>query len=287
VKIAAIVGIVVVIAFAGIFASQYAQISKDITQVNPSTGFEKTLQSQDKSSTTTSPQDKSTTTTSTQDKSSTTTSTQDKSSTTTSTQDKSSTQSTVSVHNFPSKKCLGDSRCFTGTVSKIIDGDTIVVDGQSIRFALASTPELNVPTGIAAKEFVKKICPVGSKVKVDEDDGQTQGSYGRIIGVVYCNGVNLNQAVIDEGFGNLFFDKCEDSEFSDYSWSGCNTSKQMVSSQTKYSYTTQSNCDPNYEGACIPLNSPDLDCADFTSSIKVVGLDKHGLDRDGDGIACE
>jgi len=99
--------------------------------------------------------------------------------------------------------------------------------------------------------------------------------------------VNLNQAVIDEGFGNLFFDKCEDSEFSDYSWSGCNTSKQMISSQTKYSYTTQSNCDPNYEGACIPLNSSDLDCVDVPSGIKVVGSDKHRLDRDSDGIACE
>jgi len=257
VKIAAIIGLAVVIAFAGIFASQYAQISKDTTQVNPPTRFEKTPEPQEKLSTTTS------------------------------TQEKLSTQSTASVNNFPSKKCLGDSRCFTGTVSKIIDGDTIVVDGQSIRFALASTPELNVPTGMAAKEFVTKICPVGSKVKVDEDDGQTQGSYGRIIGVVYCNGVNLNQAVIDKGFGNLFFDKCEDSEFSDFSWSGCDTSKKTTSSQTTPSYTTQSKCDPNYQGVCIPLNSPDLDCAGVPSGIKVVGSDKHRLDRDGDGIACE
>jgi len=264
VKIKSIIGIVVIV-FAGVLGSQFIQTSSDLTQVNPSTEFEKIPESEEKLSSTISTQEKSTI----------------------STQEKLSTHSTVSVNNFPSTKCLGDSRCFTGTVSKIIDGDTIVVDGQSVRFALASTPELNVPTGTAAKEFVKKICPVGSKVKVDEDDGQTQGSYGRIIGVMYCNGVNLNQAVIDEGFGNLFFDKCEDSEFSDYSWSGCNTSKKTATSQTKYPYTTQSNCDPNYEGVCIPLNSPDLDCADFSSSIKVVGSDKHGLDRDGDGIACE
>ncbi len=254
-KIAAIIGIVLAIVFVGIFGSQFTQVPTDTPQVNTSTGFEETSESIEISSTTT--------------------------------QKIPSTQSTISVQSIPSKYCSGDSRCFTGTISRIIDGDTIVVDGQSVRFALASTPELNEPIGKAAKEFVKEICPVGSKVKVDEDDGQTQGSYGRIIGVVYCNGVNLNQAIIDEGFGNLFFDKCKDSEFSDDSWSGCNTSKKMTASQTKYPYTTQGNCDPNYVGACIPLNSPDLDCADFPSSIKVVGSDKHRLDRDGDGIACE
>ncbi len=49
-----------------------------------------------------------------------------------------------------------------------------------------------------------------------------------------------------------------------------------------------SNCDPNYEGVCVPddgydYNCPDIDGTDFPS----VGTDPHGLDRDGDGIACE
>ena len=212
-KIKSIIGIVAIIAFAGVFGSQFIQTSSDTTQVNSSTEFEKTPESQEKLPSSTS--------------------TQEKLSVNTSIQEKLSSQSTVSVHNIPSKYCSGDSRCFTGTVSKIIDGDTIIVDGQSVRFALASTPELNEPIGMAAKEFVKEICPVGSKVKVDEDDGQTQGSYGRIIGVVYCDGVNLNQAVMDEGFGNLFFDKCKDSEFSDDSWSGCETSKKIAPYQTE------------------------------------------------------
>ncbi len=50
-------------------------------------------------------------------------------------------------------------------------------------------------------------------------------------------------------------------------------------------------CDPNYSGACIPLPPPNLDCDDLRAmgiqgEVKVVGSDPHGLDPDGDGIAC-
>jgi hypothetical protein len=54
------------------------------------------------------------------------------------------------------------------------------------------------------------------------------------------------------------------------------------------------NCDPNYEGACLDPNSPDYDCEggsgdgpDYTGPVQVVGDDPFGLDRDGDGSACE
>ena len=83
--------------------------------------------------------------------------------------------------------CSGTARCITGIVTKVIDGDTIKVDGQSIRFALASAPELNEFQGPEARNFIDEICPVGSTATVDEDDGQTEGSYGRIVGVIYCN----------------------------------------------------------------------------------------------------
>ena len=54
-------------------------------------------------------------------------------------------------------------------------------------------------------------------------------------------------------------------------------------------------CDSNYEGACLDPNSSDYDCSSGTGDgpdyvdgpITVVGSDPHGLDRDGNGIACE
>ncbi len=47
-------------------------------------------------------------------------------------------------------------------------------------------------------------------------------------------------------------------------------------------------CDPNYEGACVPVAS-DVDCAGGSGngSVRVVGRDVYGLDRDKDGIGCE
>ena len=97
----------------------------------------------------------------------------------------------------PKIDCSGNAGCFIGTVTQVIDGDTINIDGQSIRFALASAPELNEFGGDTARELIEEICPVGSTATVDEDDGQTQGSYGRIVGVIYCNGVNLNEELVD------------------------------------------------------------------------------------------
>ncbi len=40
------------------------------------------------------------------------------------------------------QNCSGTAKCITGTVAKIIDGDTILVNEQSVRFALASAPNL-------------------------------------------------------------------------------------------------------------------------------------------------
>jgi resuscitation-promoting factor RpfB len=53
-------------------------------------------------------------------------------------------------------------------------------------------------------------------------------------------------------------------------------------------------CDPNYSGACVPIAS-DVDCAGGSGNgpayiqgpLTVTGSDIYGLDRDGDGIACD
>ena len=264
-KKGAIVGIAIVIAFLVVLGSQYGSVSEDTSQEDTKiTEFEKIEKIQKQTITSEKP-----------------------------TLEKVTTQSNILVQSILSKDCSGNARCFSGTETKIIDGDTIHVDGQSIRFALASAPEINTSMGLAAKQYIQQICPVGSKVKVDEDDGQTQGSYGRIVGVIYCNGVNLNQAVLGQGFGHFAFSKtfCDNNEFSGQPWSECYSNQKETSSQTQYtqpdySQTTESNCDPNYSG-CIPPYPPDLDCSDVGKNIRVIDSDPHGFDRDGDGIGCE
>ena len=47
-------------------------------------------------------------------------------------------------------------------------------------------------------------------------------------------------------------------------------------------------CDPNYKGACVPPDVVDVDCTQIPEkSFRSVGSDPYGLDRDGNGIACE
>lgn len=54
-------------------------------------------------------------------------------------------------------------------------------------------------------------------------------------------------------------------------------------------------CHPSYEGACVPADASDVDCAGGNGNgpqyvrgpVYVVGPDEYELDRDGDGIACE
>ena len=130
----------------------------------------------------------------------------------------------VESHKTASQECSGTARCITGTVTKIVDGDTIHVDGQSVRFALASAPELSGYGGVESRDFIQTICPVGSTVLVDEDDGQTAGSNGRIIGMIYCNDMILNSELLDADLGYTEFRFCDSSEFANDSWAqkhGC------------------------------------------------------------------
>jgi endonuclease YncB( thermonuclease family) len=43
------------------------------------------------------------------------------------------------------------------------------------------------------------MCPVGSTALIDEDDGQTGGSYGRIVAKVYCGDKILNEELLRAG----------------------------------------------------------------------------------------
>jgi hypothetical protein len=53
-------------------------------------------------------------------------------------------------------------------------------------------------------------------------------------------------------------------------------------------------CDPSYEGACLDPSASDYDCEggsgdgpEYTGTVRVVGDDHFGLDRDGDGVGCQ
>jgi len=135
-------------------------------------------------------------------------------------------------YNFPAGQggfeestfCSGTAGCFTGKVTAVIDGDTIEVEKIRIRLALSSAPELDETGGIEAKDFTASICPLGVLAFVDEDDGQAEGSFGRLLAKVYCDDVMVNSALLESGNGYIDARFCSASEFSREDWArifGC------------------------------------------------------------------
>jgi hypothetical protein len=84
---------------------------------------------------------------------------------------------------------------------------------------------------------------------------------------------------------------------------GAQTGKRLISSVvTKKPVTkvvaigtmSEPDCDPNYSGECVPIDS-DVDCGGGSGNgpsyvygvVKVVGTDIYDLDRDNDGYGCD
>jgi len=105
-----------------------------------------------------------------------------------------------------------------GTVNYIVDGDTLDINDIRIRLSLVDTPERGQEGYKEAKEFVKKLC-LNKKGQVDIDDGQRRGDrYGRDIGIVFCDGININKALVDNNLAKIYTEYCDISEFKNENW---------------------------------------------------------------------
>jgi hypothetical protein len=121
-------------------------------------------------------------------------------------------------------ECQGQADCFRGTVTEIVDGDTMDINNLRVRLALVNTPERGESGYTKAIDFVESVCDVGTTALVDEDDGQKEGSFDRLIGLIYCgdDGINnkksLNELLVEHGYAVIYQDFCNISEFSSASW---------------------------------------------------------------------
>jgi micrococcal nuclease len=105
-----------------------------------------------------------------------------------------------------------------GKITYVVDGDTLDINDIRIRLSLVDTPERGQDGYKKAKDFVKELC-LGKKGEVDIDDGQRRGDrYGRDIGIVYCDGVNLNAELMENNLARIYLEYCDVSEFSNEKW---------------------------------------------------------------------
>jgi micrococcal nuclease len=105
-----------------------------------------------------------------------------------------------------------------GKVTNVVDGDTLDINGIRVRLALVDTPEIGQPGYDRAKHFVESIC-LGKNGELDVDSGQRRGDrYGREVGVVYCDGINVNDKLMSNKMARILIQFCDITEFSNENW---------------------------------------------------------------------
>ncbi len=126
--------------------------------------------------------------------------------------------------------CKEEPVCYSARVTEIIDGDTIDVRHLStgeairIRLSLTDTQEIGEELYEAAKDFTANLCPINSRIIFDQDDGQTELTYGRIIGLVFCSGNLLNEELLETNLAVIDSRFCDKSEYGNDEWAknyGC------------------------------------------------------------------
>ncbi len=181
---------------------------------------------------------------------------------------------------------------FGGTVTRVIDGDTLdltTIEGETItiRLALIDAPETEESGFDRAKNLMTELC-LNKNAEIDPDNNQGL-TYGRTVAVVYCEGTNVNESILENGFADIYQDFCDVSEFGYTNWA-----QEYGCSNNINNETGNENDDPvessdiNNNQFDIESSSKDLDCKDFEEkNIPVGSDDPHNLDADGDGIGCE
>ena len=159
----------------------------------------------------------------------------------------------------------------SGPITRVVDGDTLDVNNMRFRLSLVDSPEVGQEGFYPAKDFVESLC-LDKNAEVDLDDGQRRSSFGREIGVVYCDGVNVNEALIQNNLAVIDTAFCENSEFATEAWADvqCDTNGNPRQYSVKSDPDTVK--DPN------PLN---LDYGDDNRSYDLVT--KWGSSGKGEG----
>ena len=83
------------------------------------------------------------------------------------------------------------------TVTKIIDGDTVISEGESIRLLGIDTDERGYPCYSVAKLRLEALI-LGKEVEL-ECDAEDKDQYGRYLRYIFYNGTNIDLQMVREG----------------------------------------------------------------------------------------
>lgn len=103
--------------------------------------------------------------------------------------------------------CLPDQRAYDATVIRVVDGDTawLLIElgfdaflRDSVRFWGINAPERYQEGGPEATARMTELLPEGSAV-IFCADRRERDKYGRPLGVIWKDGQDINQLMVDEG----------------------------------------------------------------------------------------
>lgn len=110
-----------------------------------------------------------------------------------------------------------------GTITRIIDGDTLLFDSVKYRLSLIDTPELGEDGFWEATNALKWLCPPGSVAYMDDDSIQMFDKYGRHLGTVWCEGndyaTTAGEWLHENGYLEKFYtDFCDTTQAATLEW---------------------------------------------------------------------
>lgn len=115
---------------------------------------------------------------------------------------------------------------YQATVLRIIDGDTVDVDidlgfsvwlkKQRVRMMGIDTPESRTRDkeekvrGLLSKKKLTELCPAGSIVQLMTAKDKNKGKFGRILGTLVVDGVDVNQWLIENNYAVPYLGQSKD-----------------------------------------------------------------------------
>ena len=111
------------------------------------------------------------------------------------------------------------------SIVKIIDGDTFdcimdlgfdVLLEARVRMMGIDTPEsrtrdlVEKKYGLMSKDFLKDKLKNAEKIVIKTHKGEETGKFGRILGEIFCDNVNVNQQMCDVGHAVAYYGQSKD-----------------------------------------------------------------------------
>jgi endonuclease YncB( thermonuclease family) len=198
---------------------------------------------------------------------------------------------------------------YEGKVISVTDGDTIGVlyrGGQlKVRLAEIDTPEKGQPYGTRARQALSALVfnQVVNVVETDRD------RYGRIVGRVYVDGIDVNAEMVLRGHAWVYRKYATDQRLYRLEEEAREAKRGLWalpeaerSPPWEWRHGARGKSSTEQPLARSPsqfdhnISSPDRDCSDFATQAEAQaffvaaggpGRDPHRLDGDGNGRACE